>query len=149
LFRRAEIANFSWLLLLGIFLYAAVVKIFEHEAFRRNLSISPLLVAPEVPVIAVGVVLIELFVAVTLIWERTKLFGIYTAFFLSITYLFYSLSIEVFFDSIPCGCGGIFNKLDAVSHIVFNIFLTILAVLALLLHRQSKNNENILPARNL
>ena len=126
------------LLYILLFVYAAVSKLIDFENFQVQLGQSPLLSAFAGP-IAWIVPIVEIVISGLLIFPKTRLIGLFAAFFLMVMFTAYILIILNFSSFVPCSCGGILEKMSWKTHMVFNIIFIMLAVAAILLIQ--KNND--------
>lgn len=130
------------LLYILLFVYAAVSKLIDFENFQVQLGQSPLLSAFAGP-IAWIVPIVEIVISGLLIFPKTRLIGLFAAFFLMVMFTAYILIILNFSSFVPCSCGGILEKMSWKTHKVFNIIFIMLAVAAILLIQKNnyKNEE--------
>src|SRR5690554_2572832 len=120
------------LLYVLLFVYAAVSKLLDFENFRVQLGQSPLLSA-FAGWVSWGVLLIELFTAGLLMFDKTRRIGLYIAFVLMAMFTAYIYIILNFSSFVPCSCGGVLEKMGWTEHLVFNIGFIILALIGLVL----------------
>lgn len=116
-----------------IFVYAALSKFHDFEKFRIDVGKSPLLNS-NVGLVTVSIPLIELIVAVMLATKRFQYFAMNVAFCLMVIFSSYIIVILKFSSYIPCSCGGILQNMTWTQHLIFNITVTTLAVLAILIY---------------
>jgi uncharacterized membrane protein YphA (DoxX/SURF4 family) len=133
------------LLLIMLFVYAAVNKIIDFDGFQVQLAQSPLL-SSFAAWVSYLVPVSELIISVLLCIQRTKLVGLYSAFFLMIMFVIYIVIILNFSPFVPCSCGGILEKLGWREHLLFNLAFCFIAVLGVLF--QSRLNNNIQKRNN-
>ncbi|MBP1164569.1 MULTISPECIES: MauE/DoxX family redox-associated membrane protein [Chryseobacterium] len=124
----AEVISYFFILL---FCYAAISKIADFEKFTLQISQSPILNAFTNSV-SYGILAIELVVSILLIFERTRLIGLYGSFILMVLFSIYIYIILHYSESIPCSCGGILEKMDWHTHFIFNIIATCVAAIAII-----------------
>lgn len=120
----------SYLFIL-LFVYATVSKLLDFENFQVQLGQSPLLSA-FAGWVSWGVLLIELFTAGLLVFEKTRRIGLYMAFALMTMFTTYIVIILNFSSYVPCSCGGVLEKMGWTEHLVFNIAFILIALLAIL-----------------
>jgi hypothetical protein len=116
-------------LLTILWVYSGLVKLNNVSMFRDQLLQSPLLPSWSIRLIAVGLPLLEVAIAMLLV-TRYRQLGLYLSFFLMISFTFYLVALVTYFDKLPCACGGILGNMGYTIHIAFNIFFTLLTVLA-------------------
>jgi uncharacterized membrane protein YhaH (DUF805 family) len=130
------------LLYIILFVYAAVSKLLDFENFQVQLGQSPLLSAFAGSV-SYTVPIVELLIVALLLIRRLRYWGLFAAFCLMIMFTVYIIIILNYSPFIPCSCGGILEKLNWHEHLIFNIVFTLLALIAVLLERSSKENKYV------
>lgn len=120
-----------------LFVYAAVSKLLDVETFQVQLGQSPLLSA-FAGWVSWGVLLIELFTAGLLMFDKTRRNGLYIAFVLMAMFTAYIFIILNFSPFVPCSCGGVLEKMGWTEHLIFNISFLLLAVLGIFLSTEKK-----------
>ena len=113
-----------------LFVYASVSKLLDFENFQLQLGQSPILSA-YADFIAPSVILIELIIALLLIFEVTRLVGFYASFGLMCCFTVYIFLILNYSAFIPCSCGGILEKLGWTEHLIFNLIFVLLSLLGI------------------
>jgi hypothetical protein len=130
------------LLLIFLFVYASVSKLFDFYTFNFQLGKSPLIPQSLTDLTALAIPASELLIVVFLITDKYRLLGLYSSFFLMTlftVYLFYILKYSYY---IPCSCGGILGQLNWETHIYFNFFFIIISAVSVLLY-----NIGLLPKK--
>jgi uncharacterized membrane protein YphA (DoxX/SURF4 family) len=120
------------LLYVLLFVYAAVSKLMDFENFQVQLGQSPLLSA-FAGMVSWGVPIIEILIAIMLLFPKYRLVALFAAFSLMIMFTTYIIIILNFSSFIPCSCGGILEKLGWTEHLVFNSVFVILAAACILI----------------
>ena len=121
-------------LIILLFIYAASSKLLDYTRFRVELGKSPLLtafaglVAWSIPVIEIGIALLLAFV-------RTRLLGLYASFTLMVLFTAYIVYILNFSPYVPCSCGGVLQKLDWRTHLIFNSVFVVLAGIGAMIYK--------------
>ena len=118
--------------------YAAANKLLDINAFRGQLSQSPLLLPFYKPA-AVIVPVIEVILALMLAFPTTRLYAFYGSFFLMALFCWYIIAITRFSDYVPCSCGGILEQMSWNTHLWFNIGFVLLAAIAVFIYPRSKD----------
>ncbi|KQR91420.1 hypothetical protein ASG01_13680 [Chryseobacterium sp. Leaf180] len=115
-----------------LFCYASISKIMDFENFQIQIAQSPILssFAGFVSYLVLG---IELMTAVLLLFENTRKLGLYFSFTLMVLFSFYIYLILNYSEFIPCSCGGILEKMDWRTHLVFNLATVSLAAAGIML----------------
>ncbi|MFV5692920.1 MauE/DoxX family redox-associated membrane protein [Flavobacterium sp. LT1R49] len=129
------------LLYVLLFIYAAVSKFLDFENFQVQLGQSPLLSA-FAGMVSWGVPTAEILIAITLLFKRYRLVGLFAAFSLMVMFTAYIVIILNFSSFIPCSCGGILEKLGWTEHLVFNSVFVLLALIGILLLTPTKTASN-------
>lgn len=125
--RAVEMISSLFILL---FVYTAVSKFLDFDSFKAVITQSPL-IGSFAYVIAWLLPTLELWVAGLLFIERTRPAGLYAALILMIGFTGYIIYMLLFSSHLPCSCGGVIKYLSWRSHIFFNVFWILLAVLAI------------------
>lgn len=126
--RFVEIVSYFFILL---FCYASISKIMDFENFQFQIGQSPLL-SFFADIISYGILAAEFAVSILLIFEKTRRLGLYCSFALMVMFSFYIYIILNYSELVPCSCGGILEKMDWRTHLIFNLFTLVLALTALL-----------------
>lgn len=127
------------LLFIFLFTYAAISKLIESETFRLQLEQSPFL-SSFAWLLAWGVPLIEITVALMFFSSKLRLVALYVSLLLMILFTVYITAVLFFADSIPCSCGGVIASLSWNEHLVFNLVFIFLAGLGILI-KKSEHKE--------
>jgi len=118
-------------LLIVLWTYASLSKLLDYQNFRLQLGKSPLLTGFE-GMVAAGVPLLEICIAVLLAVKRTATLGLYASLALLSLFTAYLVVILNYSYYIPCSCGGILQGLSWKSHIMFNGCFLALAAAAVI-----------------
>ena len=106
-------------LFIVLFIYAAVSKLMDFETFQTQLGQSPLLASYAIP-ISYGVIIIELVVALLLMFDRFRKLALQLSLFLMVMFTTYIVIILHFTAFTPCSCGGVLEKMGWTEHLIFN-----------------------------
>lgn len=115
-----------------LFFYAAVSKLLDFENFQVQLGQSPLLSIYALW-ISWFVIIIEVFIALLLMFPKSRIIGFYAALSLMTMFTIYIFIILHFSSFVPCSCGGILEKMSWNTHLIFNGIFVLLAVVAITL----------------
>lgn len=129
------------LLYILLFTYASISKILDFENFQVQLGQSPLLSA-FANFIAFAVIAVELIICCLLIFQRTRIIGLFASYCLMMMFTAYIYIILNYSSFVPCSCGGILEKLSWNQHIIFNITFIILAVISIILNKVKHQNKS-------
>lgn len=134
---RSLIVEIICYLFMFLFLYAALNKLIDYQEFRVQLSKSPLIMDFSW-LVAWGIPIVEILVAISLFTPRFRLPGLYASFCLMFAFTGYIFIILNFSPHVPCSCGGILNNMGWTGHLIFNTSFTLLAVLGIFLYSGRK-----------
>ncbi|WP_026979122.1 MauE/DoxX family redox-associated membrane protein [Flavobacterium tegetincola] len=126
-----------------LFTYAAAIKLMEHEKFSMQLGQSPVLTS-YAGTLSIVVPLIEIVIVVFLLLPRTQIAGLFSGYLLMVSFTAYILIILNFSSFIPCSCGGILEKMDWNTHLLFNSAFVTLALLGLLISKSKSRSLALL-----
>lgn len=98
--------------------------------FRVVLSASPL-INDKAAVIAIAIPAIELIIALFLSFKALRLIGMIMSFLLMIIFSAYIGYLILTTSNLPCSCGGVIEAMSWKQHLVFNLALTIIAIVGL------------------
>lgn len=124
-------------ILIVLFTYAALSKLHDYEKFLVQLGQSPLLTS-FAKWVAWFVPAVEIIIALLLILPGTRLRALYASFTMMVMFSAYIVAITRFSPYVPCSCGGILEKMNWNQHLVFNIAITLLALLSILVYKENK-----------
>lgn len=136
--RRQLLIDLICGLLILLFVYASVAKLLDYPNYYGEINGQPL---PNVltPFIVWTLPTLEMLIATGLMIERTRLTALWATFILmSLFTLYVGLILANVFGVIPCACGGVINNFGWKEHLWFNIFFTILPLIAIWLNRKPK-----------
>lgn len=108
-----------------LFVDVGLSKLMDNHSFQVQLSNSPL-VKDYVQLIAIPIPLAEVIIALSLLFPRLRKIGLIAATILMIVFTGYNIYLLTYGGHLPCGCGGIFKKMDWKTHLIVNSSMTIL-----------------------
>jgi len=111
--------------------YAALSKLADYKVSKEQMlnQVFPDAIALQ---LAWLVPVIELLIVLTLVFEKTMLRGLYASLLLMTAFSIYiSLTMSGLFGRTPCSCGGILKNMSYSTHLLFNLFFIILAVIGI------------------
>lgn len=114
-----------------LFLYAAVSKLLDYNNFVVQIGQSPLLSA-FAGWISWLVPALEIIIAIGLLIPRCQRIALIAAFLLMVKFSAYIFFIMNFSAFVPCSCGGILEAMSWKQHLIFNIAVCLLGLIALL-----------------
>lgn len=135
---KSIILDMICLLLVLLFVYAAVSKFLDFENFQAQLGQSPLLSA-YTGFISYSLLAVEFTIALLLVIPKTRFLGLMASFTLMIMFTAYIIVILNYSSFIPCSCGGILEQMDWKEHLAFNIgCILVIASAILILTKNTK-----------
>jgi putative oxidoreductase len=147
MFKRQVIIECISALLVLLFLYASLSKFLDFKTFTGEMNNQPL---PNswTPFLVWFIPCTEIAIAVTLLFEYTRLLGLYASLVLMGLFTVYTVIILLhFFSYVPCSCGGVIKRLTWGQHLVFNLFFVALSVYGITLQRR-KSFKSIIITKN-
>ncbi len=144
---RKTIIEIIAALLILLFLYVSVSKWLGFQEFARDMHNQPFpgwmaasLVWALPPV--------EIFIALALMFDKTRVTGLWTALILMSLFTIYTAAILLgLYNRVPCGCGGLISGLSWGQHLFFNSFFLIISAAGIILKKKN-HNSNIITARH-
>lgn len=131
--KRTIFIHIVLFLLVLVFSYTAISKLSATDEFTAQLHYFPIFRALP-PGIAVVIPIADAIVALLLIFPLTRNAGLWSSLVLLGLFTIYLIVIVITMPELPCTCGGVISQLNWVEHIVFNIGLSGLCLLALQQH---------------
>lgn len=119
-----------------LFFYAALSKLIHYDKSKQEMlnQVFPVAVAL---VLVWLLPLIELMLVFMLLYKPTSLKGLYFSVSLLTAFTIYiAITMSGVFGRIPCSCGGILRHMGYWTHMVFNVFFIVIAVLGIALEKQ-------------
>ena len=142
--RTQLIADIISSILLILFLYTALSKLWDYENFRGTLSRSPLL-APFAALLAVLIPVAELIIVVLLFLPTFRRWGFYASFNLITLFTGYLIYMILRTPDLPCSCGGVLAALSWKQHIFFNLVFILLSLAGIILYKRNTNRRSSPP----
>ena len=130
--KRSTITETISAIFIFLFVYTALSKIFTFHLFAQTLKETPLIGGIAI-YIAILLPAVELILSLLLLIPRTRRFGLYSTFALMLVFTLYLGYMILFTPQRPCTCGGVLEKMTWTQHLIFNIFFTILSLIAILM----------------
>ncbi len=120
-----------------LFVYTATTKLIEHNNFKAVLDASPI-VSEKANIFSWLLPISELFTALLLFIPSFRKWGFASSLALMLIFTGYITYMISFAKNLPCSCGGVISLMTWSEHLIFNIFFTALAVIALRLTVRNK-----------
>ena len=125
------LAEMAAYLLALLFLYTALSKLFDFRHFIRAINNQPF-DNRYTPVLVVAIPLAEILTGILLLVPKSRLAGFSLSSILMLVFTMYvGLVTFHFYDRVPCGCAGVFQRMSWPEHLVFNVLFLLLSVLGL------------------
>jgi hypothetical protein len=118
---RTNAAFIISLLLIFLFAYTACSKLIDSKAFATVLGSVPL-IERGAGIVAILLPLAELLIVLLLLFERTRLVGLYASMILLLVFTVYLVYMVLMVPHLPCSCGGVISRMSWKQHVVFNLF---------------------------
>lgn len=131
-------------LLVILFLYTAISKLWDYESFRYTLSRSPLL-SPVAALLAWLLPAAELVIVVWLFIPAFRRWGFYASFILITLFTGYLTYMILRTQDLPCSCGGVLATLSWKQHIFFNLVFILLSLTGIYLSNRNMNRRSSPP----
>lgn len=131
-------------LLILLFLYASVSKFLDFKTFIKEMNNQPL---PKswTPFLVYFIPCSEILLSVALIFERTRLLGLYGSLVLMGLFTIYAILILVHvFSYVPCSCGGVIKRLTWRQHLILNLFFVTLSIVGVIAQRRKSFHSIVL-----
>lgn len=128
-------------LLLVLFFYTGISKLFQHEVFESGFLIHTFHQNGAASLSYI-IPLSELTVALLLFFRQTERYGLYASLVLLILFTVYLVVMLLFATNLPCHCGGVISQLSWKQHVFFNLFFIGMNVLALAALRKQEQVMN-------
>ena len=122
-------------LFIVIFGYTAITKLAEREAFLRTMERSPLLGGFS-SFLSWFIPITEIAACFLLFFPQSRKRGILFSLFLLMALTLYLMYTLLYADHLLCSCGGVISVFTWFEHLIFNLFLLALLVVALFLQRK-------------
>lgn len=137
---RLNMINLIASIFIFFFVYTAITKLIDFRGFQQTLINSPL-IGKKSSFLAVVLPVSELVIATLLFRPGSRRVGFYASFILMILFSAYIAYMLLFESILPCACGGVLKAMGWETHLVFNLFFTVLAFfgLHLIKHNRSIN----------
>jgi putative oxidoreductase len=127
-------------LLIALFLYASLSKLFLFRIYLYDLGRTPL-IGPYAPVVSVLLPATEIGICALIYFERTRTIGLYAYLTLMVAFTLYVAFIITVVKETPCTCGGLIRELNWRQHLRFNLFFVALSGVTVWLWRKVKKYE--------
>ena len=144
MFKRQVMLECISALLILLFLYASVSKFLDFKTFIKEMNNQPL---PNswTPFLVWFIPCSEILFSLALIFERTRLLGLYGSLVLMGLFTIYATLILLHvFPYVPCSCGGVIKRLTWKQHLVLNLFFVTLSIVGVIAQRKKSFHSIVL-----
>ena len=144
MFKRQVMLECISALLILLFLYASVSKFLDFKTFFKEMDNQPL---PNswTPFLVWFIPCSEILLSLALLFERTRLLGLYGSLVLMGLFTIYAILIlSHVFPYVPCSCGGVIKRLTWRQHLVLNLFFVTLSVIGVIAQRKKSFHSIVL-----
>ena len=122
--------------MVSLFLYTGLSKLFEHTTFRYQLSISPWsLLASLSGIISWVLPVTEVIIAVLFLFSAYRMTAFIASAILFTGFLVYLGILLGSGSKLPCTCGGIISTMSWVAHVWFDAACLLLCITGICLLR--------------
>jgi len=135
--KQNTIIEIIYFLLILLFVYAALSKLFNYAEFKSQLTRSPLInnwsaqianVLPATELITAGLLTINV----------TRKAGLALSLILMTLFTGYIIYMLLFEKNLPCSCGGVLKQLTWKQHLLFNVFFLLISFAGIILQKNNK-----------
>ncbi|MDR6919993.1 hypothetical protein J2Y40_000823 [Chryseobacterium sp. 2987] len=105
----------------------------DFENFQVQIAQSPLLSA-YAGLVSYVVIIIELIIVAILLFDKSRIFGLYSSLGLMSAFTIYIYLILEYSEFVPCSCGGILENMGWRQHLFFNIICVFICALAIIIY---------------
>jgi len=140
---KASIIKSIDVLLIVLWVYAALSKLLDYEESRRQMlnQVFPIFIAN---ILLWAVPLSELTAAGLLCFQRTRRAGLKLSLLLLLLFTGYiGLVMLNVFGRVPCSCGGILEQMTWGQHLAFNLLFVFLLVFALFFYPRTSQTKKV------
>ncbi|RKR84413.1 hypothetical protein BDD43_4648 [Mucilaginibacter gracilis] len=121
--------------LILLFTYTSVSKIIDHRTFQFQLGRAPYIGGLS-GIMSFVLPVAELVIAVLLLFEKTRLAGLWASFIAMTLFTVYIALMLASGHRLPCTCGGVISSLSWFGHLLFNLVFTAIAFAGVMLYKK-------------
>lgn len=138
----SKISNIISSGLIFLFVYAALSKLTDYDLFVTQIGQSPILTT-FASLLAWIVPIAELIISTLLVFERTRLAGLYSSFTILTIFTVYIFLASRFSEVVPCSCGGVLSQLSWSEHLLFNLVFLGASIIGIFVTKSQKSIDPI------
>ncbi|WP_442590870.1 MauE/DoxX family redox-associated membrane protein [Pedobacter sp. AW31-3R] len=120
------IIDMTCFLLIILFVYTAITKLYTYSSFEEGLHNSVLL-KPYSHILTWFIPSSEICISILLIIPKSRWLGLLSSFLLLLFFTIYLIYMVNYGGPKSCGCGGVIEALSWTQHIYFNIFFILIS----------------------
>ncbi|TDQ73824.1 MauE/DoxX family redox-associated membrane protein [Sphingobacterium yanglingense] len=130
---KKNIIDFISYSFVALFVFVALSKLYIYNEFVSQIR-SQVFPDQYTFVIVWGIILLQLTLAALLLFNKTRLLGLYLSTFLLIAFNVYiHLVISNFYGYMPCSCAGISKHFSWWRQLNFNYYFIVLGIIGIIL----------------
>jgi len=122
--------------LILLFAYTASSKTIDHAGFENVLFMTIPGHRKGASAIAWLIPVAEYIVVLLLLFQQTRMKGLYLSLLLLGFFTFYLGYMILFKKGLPCSCGGVISKMSWPQHIIFNLFLIAINIAGIVFYKR-------------
>src|SRR5579863_2284196 len=127
-------------LLILLLLYASISNFLDFKSYIDQMN-NQRLPNSWTPFPVWSIPLLEIEISITLLFEYTRLLGLYASLIVMVIFTVYTgIGLLHFFPYIPCSCGGVIQHLTWSQHLILNLIYIGISVLGIIL-QQGKSHK--------
>lgn len=138
--KRTIIVEIISFLFVFLFVYAAVVKLVDYDAFVTQIGSSPILPGNLRFFLAFFIPVLELVAAFLYFFPPLRKQALWLSAGLMAAFTGYVFAILELAPHVPCSCGGVLESLGWTEHLVFNIFFLVLALGGIIIYVEEETH---------
>ena len=142
--RRKIISEIIVILYISLMLYTAIAKLKDYDITRERMAMMPLL-EPIAHIVVWALPVLEMIIAVLLFIPRFRIRGLYMVTTLMLFFSIYVVFMMIFYEHLPCSCGGLIEQLSWSGHLVFNGIFIGLGIISIKMLKAKVHNQNNAP----
>lgn len=126
--------------LILLFSYTTFHKLIDLHLFRQTLMKSTLIEEYQINFLMYFVPVIEI-VTIFLLISDKYIMGLYMSLLLMLTFTMYLIVLNNFSFYKGCSCGGIFNEMSYLQHVVVNLLFVVISLVSILMYTEKSSNR--------
>lgn len=123
-------------LLILLFVYTGLSKLYERSFFETQLSLYPY-IRKFAAIFSWALPVLELITALLLLVQRSRTVGLYASVSLLSVFTIYLVVMLISESGLPCSCGGVLQQMTWQQHILFNSGLIIITIAGIITQRKT------------